>query len=363
VPRGSLKNGRGVHRSGASGQMRQHTRSEPAAVYLATFSIVGMDPETREWGVAVASRVLDVGYLVPWLKAEVGGVASQALSNPHLGPWALEILAGGTPANAALKAVLARDSSPEDRQVGIVDREGNSAAHTGKGTLDWAGHRTARWVSVQGNILAGPAVVDAMLEKFQETKGVLGARLLAALEAGEKAGGDKRGKQSAALYVVKRGGGYQGVDDRLVDLKVVDTAEPILELRRQYGKWQYAYMVPSYSRLADEEPERKTVLLGRVQNLLASALASDLRDPEAFNSLAWELAVRREFPEQTLAAARRAHDLAPEAPHIMDTLAEAHYAAGMYDEAIHWEQEALRRTPDDGFLKKQLARFELRGKE
>jgi predicted Zn-dependent protease len=122
-------------------------------------------------------------------------------------------------------------------------------------------------------------------------------------------------------------------------------------------------MVPSYSRLADEEPERKTVLLGRVQNLLASALASDLRDPEAFNSLAWELAMRREFPEQTLAAARRAHDLAPEAPHIMDTLAEAHYAAGMYDEAIHWEQEALRRTPDDGFLKKQLARFELRGKE
>jgi len=335
----------------------------PGAGYLATFSIVGMDPETREWGVAVASRVLDVGYLVPWLKAEVGAEASQALSNPHLGPWALEILADGTPANDALKAVLARDSSPDDRQVGIVDREGNAAAHTGKATLDWAGHRTAQCVSVQGNILAGRAVVESMLEQFQGSNGALGARLLSALEAGEKAGGDKRGKQSAALHVVRRRGGYQGVDDRLVDLKVVDTAEPVHELRRQYDKWQYAYMVPSFSRLADEEPERKTVLLGRVQILLASALASDLRDPEAFNSLAWELALRREFPEQTLAAARRAHDLAPEAPHIMDTLAEAHYAAGMYDEAIHWEQEALRRTPDDGSLKKQLAKFERRGKE
>jgi len=363
VPRGSLKDGRAVHRSGTSGQMCEHARSGPGAVYLATFSIVGMDPEAREWGVAVASRVLDVGYIVPWLKAEVGGVASQALSNPHLGPWALEILADGTPANDALKAVLARDSSPDDRQVGIVDKEGNAAAHTGKATLDWAGHRTAQCVSVQGNILVGPAVVESMLEQFQGSNGPLGARLLSALEAGEKAGGDKRGKQSAALHVVRRRGGYQGVDDRLVDLKVADNRHPITELRRLYEKWQFAFLVPAYSRLADEEGDKSGIFLGRVHGLLVSALESDVDDPEAFNSLAWELALRREFPEQTLAAARRAHDLAPEAAHIMDTLAEAFYAAGMHDEAIHWEQEALRRTPDDGSLKKQLAKFERRGKE
>jgi uncharacterized Ntn-hydrolase superfamily protein len=343
--------------------MCEHARSGPGAVYLATFSIVGMDPEAREWGVAVASRVLDVGYIVPWLKAEVGGVASQALSNPHLGPWALEILADGTPANDALKAVLARDSSPDDRQVGIVDKEGNAAAHTGKATLDWAGHRTAQCVSVQGNILVGPAVVESMLEQFQGSNGPLGARLLSALEAGEKAGGDKRGKQSAALHVVRRRGGYQGVDDRLVDLKVADNRHPITELRRLYEKWQFAFLVPAYSRLADEEGDKSGIFLGRVHGLLVSALESDVDDPEAFNSLAWELALRREFPEQTLAAARRAHDLAPEAAHIMDTLAEAFYAAGMHDEAIHWEQEALRRTPDDGSLKKQLAKFERRGKE
>jgi len=244
-----------------------------------------------------------------------------------------------------------------------VDKEGNAAAHTGKATLDWAGHRTAQCVSVQGNILVGPAVVESMLEQFQGSNGPLGARLLSALEAGEKAGGDKRGKQSAALHVVRRRGGYQGVDDRLVDLKVADNRHPITELRRLYEKWQFAFLVPAYSRLADEEGDKSGIFLGRVHGLLVSALESDVDDPEAFNSLAWELALRREFPEQTLAAARRAHDLAPEAPHIMDTLAEAFYAAGMHDEAIHWEQEALRRTPDDGSLKKQLAKFERRGKE
>ena len=363
MPRGSLKDGRAVHRSGASGQMREHARSVPGAVYLATFSIVGMDPEAREWGVAVASRVLDVGYIVPWLKAEVGGVASQALSNPHLGAWALEILADGTPANDALKAVLARDSSPDDRQVGIVDKEGNAAAHTGKATLDWAGHRTAQCVSVQGNILVGPAVVESMLEQFQGSNGPLGTRLLSALEAGEKAGGDKRGKQSAALCVVRRRGGYQGVDDRLIDLKVVDNRDPITELRRLHEKWQFAFLVPAYSRLADEEGDKSGIFLGRVHGLLVSALESEVDDPEVFNSLAWELALRKEYPEETLAAARRAHDLAPDDPQIMDTLAEAFFAAGKVGEAAHWEREALKRMPGSEFMKKQLARFEQRGKE
>jgi uncharacterized Ntn-hydrolase superfamily protein len=275
----------------------------------------------------------------------------------------IEMLADGKPADEVLKAVLTRDTSPEDRQVGIVDREGNSAARTGKGSLDWAGHRTARWVSVQRNILAGPAVVDAMLKTFQETKGVLGVRLLAALEAGEKAGGDKRGKQSAALHGGRRRGGYQGVDDRLIDLKVVDNRDPITELRRLYEKWQFAFLVPAYSRLADEEGDKSGIFLGRVHGLLKSALESDVDDPEVLNSLAWELALRKEYLEETLAAARRAHDLAPDGPQIMDTLAEPFFAAGKVGEAAHWEREALKRMPGSEFVKKQLARFELRGME
>ena len=263
-----------------------------------TFSIVGMDPVTREWGVGVASRVVDVGYIVPWLKAEVGAVATQALSNPYLGPYALEALESGQPAAKALETILARDASPEVRQVGLVDANGESAAHTGRETLDYAGHRTAPYVAAQGNILVGPEVVESMLQAFQESRGPLGARLMAALEAGQRAGGDKRGKQSAALRVVRSRGGYDGVDDRLVDLKVVDNPEPLTELRRQYALWQFAFLVPAYCRLADEEADHRDLFLRAVGQLLDAALASDLRDAEAFNSLAWHLAIRKQYPRR-----------------------------------------------------------------
>lgn len=328
-----------------------------------TFSIVAMDPETNEWGIAVASRVPDVGYIVPWLKAEVGAVASQALSNPHLGPWILQAMSEGRSADEALRFSLAKDSTPEDRQVGVVDREGNSAAHTGKGTLEWAGHKTARYVSVQGNILAGQEVVDSMMKTFQETKGLLCERLLIALEAGERAGGDKRGKQSAALYVVRKRGGYQGVDDRLVDLKVVDNSEPVRELRRLYEVWQYIFLAPAYVRLADEEKEKSSILLQRVYVLLTKALTSELDDPEVYNALAWELAVRKKYPKETLEAAHMANDLAPDDPNIMDTVGEAYYAAGKYKKAIYWETEALKLSPENEFFKKQLEKFRKAGRK
>jgi len=329
-------------------------------VYVAghgTFSIVAMDPETHEYGVAVASRVLDVGYIVPWVKAGVGAVATQAYSNPYIGPWALEQLANGKSAAAALQSVLEKDSLPQDRQIGIVDHEGRSASHTGTNTTTWAGHRNGPTVAVQGNILAGPEVVDSMFAVYTRTKGPLAERLLAALEAGEKAGGDSRGKQSASIVVMAERAGYLGVDDRLVDLKVVDNPEPVKELRRQYELWQYAFMAPAYLRLAGEQKDKENIFLEKTYSLLTKALKSDLESPEVYNSLAWEFALLKKYPEETIRAAKKAHALAPDDANIMDTMAEAYYAAGNYEEAIRWETNALKIEPDNAFFLGQLEKY------
>jgi len=328
-----------------------------AYISQGTFSIVAMDPESDEWGIAVASRVLDVGYIVPWLEADVGAVATQAYTNPYFGPWALDGLSRGKSADEVLKIILEKDTLAEERQVGIVDINGKSVAYTGQNTLEWAGHKTAPYVSVQGNILTGPGVVDSMLTVFQKTEGPLAERLLSALEAGEKAGGDKRGKQSASITVVRKRGGYQGVDDRLVDLKVVDNPEPVKELRRQYEMWQYAFLGPAYLRLADEEKDTEEAFLKKAHLLLLKALESELESPEVYNSLAWEFALKKKYPEETLEAAKKAHELAPKDANIMDTLAEAHYAAGNYEQAVYWETKALEIEPGNEFFKKQLNKF------
>ncbi|MGD9380363.1 MAG: DUF1028 domain-containing protein [candidate division WOR-3 bacterium] len=323
-----------------------------------TFSIVAMDAQTDEWGIAVASRVLDVGYVVPWVEADVGAVASQALSNPYLGPRILDALKQGKSAAEALETVLATDTIPEDRQVGVVDKNGKAASHTGTTTNAWAGHKTAPFVAVQGNILTGPEVVDSMLAVFQRTEGPLAERLMSALEAGENAGGDNRGKQSAAIIVVTKRGGYLGVDDRLVDLKVVDNPDPVKELRRQYELWQYAFMAPAYLRLADEKPEKGEMYLAKTYSLMRKALASEVTSPEVYNSLAWEFALRQKYPEETLEAALKAHALAPEDANIMDTVAEAYYAAGDYKTALDWETRALEIDPENDFFQKQLKKFQ-----
>ena len=329
-----------------------------AYISQGTFSIVGMDPETNEWGIAVASKVLDVGYIVPWLEAEIGAVATQAYANPFIGPWALDALSQGKSADEALKIILEKDTVPEERQIGIVDKNGKSSAYTGQNNLEWAGHKTATNVSVQGNILFGPEVIDSMLAVFQRVDGPLAERLLSALEAGEKAGGDKRGKQSAAIIVTRKRGGYQGVDDRLIDLKVVDNPEPVKELRRQYKLWQYTFLGPAYIRLAHEEKDNEDIFFQRSHSLLLKALESEIENPDVYNNLAWEFALRKKYPKETIRAAKRAHELAPDDTNIMDTLAEAYYAAGDYKNAIFWEKKALEINSDNEFYKKQLKKFE-----
>jgi uncharacterized Ntn-hydrolase superfamily protein len=206
---------------------------------VATFSILGYDPETGEVGAAVQSRVFSVGNGVLWAEANVGVVATQAVVDVSYGPQGLELLRQGLTPQAVVDRILADDPDPnpenwtvEGRQFSVMDAQGRVATHTGPKASDWAGHRVAEHVSAQGNILAGPAVVESMVAAFQETEGHLSLRLMAALEAGQAAGGDKRGMQSAAMLIVKEDGGVWLNNDVVLRLQVADSDEPIVELRR-----------------------------------------------------------------------------------------------------------------------------------
>jgi uncharacterized Ntn-hydrolase superfamily protein len=197
-----------------------------------TFSIVAHDPQRAEWGIAVASRFLAVGAVVPFARAGVGAVATQSFANTTYGPAGLELMAQGYSAQEALDGLIAADSGRESRQAGFVDTRGGSATYSGPGCYQWAGGRTGPNYAAQGNILAGAAVVDRMAESFESSSGSLADRLVEALAAGQDAGGDSRGQESAALLVVRAGGGYGGFNDRSVDLRVDDHPTPIVELRR-----------------------------------------------------------------------------------------------------------------------------------
>ena len=206
---------------------------------VATFSIVGYDPETEEVGVAVQSRVFSVGNGVIWGEAGVGVVATQAVVDVSYGPQALALLREGYSPAEVMERVLAADPNPdperwniEGRQFSVMNARGEVATHTGPRASDWAGQRIGRYASAQGNILAGPAVVDDMVTAFENTPGHLSLRLVAALEAGQAAGGDTRGMQSAAMLIVKEDGGVWLNNDVVLRLQVDDHAEPIAELRR-----------------------------------------------------------------------------------------------------------------------------------
>jgi uncharacterized Ntn-hydrolase superfamily protein len=210
---------------------------------VATFSIVGRDSVTGELGVAVASRFFAVGTVVPWARADVGAIATQAFANTSFGWRGLDLLEQGSTPEDALKNLLRNDTDPERRQVGIVGADGSSVSYSGKECLPWAGGRHGRNYAIQGNILAGEAVVAGMEKAFLSTKGTLAERMYAALVAGDKNGGDARGKQSAALILVKKGAGYGGFTDRAIDIRVDDHPEPFKELGRllDYAKMNYSW--------------------------------------------------------------------------------------------------------------------------
>jgi uncharacterized Ntn-hydrolase superfamily protein len=201
-----------------------------------TFSLVACDAERRRWGVAVESKFLAVGSVVSWAEPGVGAVATQAWANPRYGPGGLALLRDGLSADAAVNRLVAADEGRDDRQLGIVDHEGRSAAWTGQGCNEWAGHRTGECYAAQGNILVGPETVDALVDTFEATAALpLAERLLESLAAAQRAGGDRRGQQSASLLVVEQDGGYNRLSDVVVDLRVDDHPHPIDELARLYG--------------------------------------------------------------------------------------------------------------------------------
>lgn len=244
---------------------------------MATFSIVAAALSAGDWGVAVASKFPAVGSVVPWARAGVGAVATQAWANVAFGPEALALLAAGGAAEEVLGEIVKGDDGRDQRQVGVVDAEGRPATFTGAACMAWAGGLTGDRFACQGNILAGPQVIEAMAEAFAGAAGDLVDRLLAGLEAGDEAGGDRRGKQSAALLVAREGGGYDARNDRYIDLRVDDHTEPVQELRRVFTVFDREYLVrddpllPRSAALA-EEIQRRLRALGHYEGAINGLL-------------------------------------------------------------------------------------------
>jgi uncharacterized Ntn-hydrolase superfamily protein len=200
---------------------------------VATYSIVACDLEAQQWGVSVQSKFLSVGSVVPWAEPHVGAIATQAYANPRYGPNGLALLREGLPAQEVVDKLTGEDEGRDHRQLGVVDGEGNAATYTGLECMDWAGGRTGTNYAAQGNILVSGATVDALADTFEATAGKpLAVRLIDCLAAAQEAGGDSRGQQSSALLVVQRDGGYAGMSDVVVELRVEDHEQPIEELRR-----------------------------------------------------------------------------------------------------------------------------------
>ena len=231
-----------------------------------TFSIVGFDPSNGDLGVAVQSKFIAVGSVVPWAKAGVGAIATQASCNISFGADGLRMLEDGLSADEALQKLLQADPRSEMRQVAIVDAKGRAAAHTGKECMSWAGHVTGLGFSCQGNILASSKVVESMAKAYTEARGDLIEKLLQALIAGQAAGGDRRGQQSAALLVVREKGGYEGYTDKYVDLRVDEHAAPIDELKR-------VFKIYDMTMLSREDPKN----LLTIDHEITIAIQRDLK--------------------------------------------------------------------------------------
>jgi uncharacterized Ntn-hydrolase superfamily protein len=260
-----------------------------ATMPVNTFSIVGYDPATGELGVAVASKYFAVGSVVPWAKADVGAIATQAWVNADYGIIGLELLEKGMSPGEVVDSLTKADTLSYRRQLGIIDNKGRSSSFTGSGCMNWAGGMTGVNCAAQGNILVSKDVVAKMIEAFENTKAELGAKLLAALLAGDAAGGDSRGRQSAALYVVKKNPG--ALYDREIDIRVDDNPEPFKELARLYHISAALTHLEKASRLNQQGD-----LMGAVNEARLSVQAGP-ELPETYYDLACYLSLAGETEE------------------------------------------------------------------
>ncbi len=279
------------------------------APQIATFSIVARDPQTGDYGVAVQSRYFAVGDVVPHARAKVGAVATQARGNLLYGPHGLALLEKGLPAETVIERLLAPDALRDERQVGVVDQAGRAASHTGDKCLAWAGGRTGDSYAVQGNLLAGPQVVDAIATAFEAAPGDFATRLVYALAAGQAAGGDARGRQSAALLVVREKGGYLGLTDRYIDLHVEDHPTPIRELARLLRIKQAQFISEQakglVTRAKKARGSERAALLEQARRLMLSALEKHRSDDYGWWFLA-RIHMLEGQPQAAALAAQRA---------------------------------------------------------
>ena len=233
-----------------------------------TFSIVAYDPKNKEWGVAVQSKFVAVGSIVPFAKANVGAIATQALANTSYGPKGLQLLKNGLKVCDVIERLLEDDDLMEERQVGIVDTKGKVASFTGKNCFEWAGHIVGKNFACQGNILASEKVIQGMANAFENTSGDLVEKFFAALEMGQKNGGDRRGKESAAILIVKKEGAYDGGTDRYIDIRVDEHPEPIKELKK-------VFEIYNMCLLKRDDPEDIVKLEGDNLRLVKKLLQKD----------------------------------------------------------------------------------------
>jgi uncharacterized Ntn-hydrolase superfamily protein len=234
---------------------------------IATYSIAACDLDAGHWGVATQSKFLGVGSVVPWAEPGAGAVATQAYANPRYGPEGLALLREGLSAVDVVERLTAADDGRDHRQLGIVDREGRAATYSGAECLDWAGGRTGECYAAQGNILVSAATVDAIVETFEASSGPLAERLLECLDAAQSAGGDRRGQQSAALLVVERDGGYAGLSDEVINLRVDEHPRPLEELRRIYELHQAIFGTTPADEWVDVDDDVATELRERLARL------------------------------------------------------------------------------------------------
>ena len=232
-----------------------------------TFSIVARNPTNGDLGVIVQSKFPAVGSVVPWAEANVGAIATQAWANVGYGPNGLSLLESGLSASETLKTLLNEDEGREHRQIGIVDAKGQAVAHTGKECMEWAGQIIGDGFTCQGNILAGEDVVIEMAEAYEITEGDLIDKLFAGLIAGQAAGGDRRGMQSASILVVREKGGYEGGNDRYVDVRVDDHPTPIDELVRIFN-------IYDMTLLSREDPNLLMRIEGDLLAIIQEALVT-----------------------------------------------------------------------------------------
>ncbi|MCK5787329.1 MAG: DUF1028 domain-containing protein, partial [Candidatus Sabulitectum sp.] len=321
---------------------------------FSTFSIAAYDSDAGEWGVAVASCVPFAYHSVAWAESGAGAVATQSWTNHFYGTDGLALLGSGLTADSVVFLLTEADSLRDQRQLGIVDRYGNTASFTGEGCASWAGSIQGDGYTIQGNILTGPEVVTAMEEAFLETEGFpLAERLYASLVAGEDAGGDSRGRQSAGILVVREASGHHGATDRFVELVVNDNLDPLVVLGAHLYIWELYNCFPVYASEMEEDPISEQRMIHLLQRLAYEG--SD--NPQLLNLGAWELAIRDLMLDEAVEMALKAVELAPEDSNIRDTLAEALFRNGDKEGAVEQALFALELDPGNIYLQEQLERF------